>query len=142
MDISCSKPKFSEITSTIFHSLPMDVMKMILDLINVQDSCTLSITSRSLNNLCWKYLHEQCHICTSEIENSWNTMASIVMRQPCKNPNMIICNGCHVEMNDTFQCSICPWKTHDLDVDYYHFPRDVDTLTWYYNGKKHGYTMM
>ena len=134
-------------TSTGLLSLPADLLPLITQFLETEDIFCLYITCKTLQERIWeKVWHDLVHVCGREVEDEWNSRVETVStnarfegRGRKKHPH---CDGyCATEDWDV-ECSVFPWKTHYLSLEYNHCPRDVDILVWYEDGKKHGYTML
>jgi hypothetical protein len=115
-----------------------DILKYILSFAEPQTIVSLAPTNQLIHKLSHEYL-DKCH---REIEDCWNNMARLVMNAGCKSIRKDRCDGCHNTEYCQLNCQIFLHKIHNLEVDYFHFPRDVDLLSWLEDGKQIGYTMM
>ena len=107
-----------------------------------KDYVALSMTSKVMMKKCEHILSMLTDQCQKESRLQWHYL-DIRLRQSIRCVGGVrFCGGCHTIVEDDFICISYPWKVHRIKLDYFHFPRDVDILTTYYNGKKCGYTTL
>ena len=141
--------------------LPNDIMKYLMNgFMESRDIVALALTSKSLYERLWDLkLHNMYHECKDEVSAEWNSNVQQVSKVARFGPdghNVFFENrngferykssraydGYEVTKEWDIQCYVYPWRTHTLKLNYLYGPRDVDILTWYYNNKAVGYSML
>ena len=128
-------------------SLPKDIIALIAKELDIEDMFALYRASKTLTvAIDEKIWHDLTHQCIAEIENEWNTRAPYVARDArseygSRTKHPYTADAFYSREHWDCQCSIFPWRTHNLSLEYNYCPRDVDILVWFQDGEKHGYTM-
>lgn len=123
-------------------TLHKEIIHSLSNYISPTDFISLSIISKTMNSKCEHKTIELMEDCCCELHKKYSEMEQIVWSSKCKNKKRGWCDGCHKTTAAYFPCSTFSHITHNLEVDYYHFPRDVDLLSFYREGVKIGYTML
>lgn len=126
------------------YSLPKDIVLLILGYLNDKDKTNFVLTGAYFfKNVSCPILCDIAMKCTKEIEEHWNDdLSKQAFKHGCLSSPEFCSEGCRVIKSKVIKCSVYPWKCHNLAVEYYHNPRDVDILSWYLDNKKIGYTIL
>ena len=118
---------------------PEDIIgRIVQNLDNLVDIRSFSLSS----NVIMKKCNKLKNLCSNEKEDMWNGVhcTCCYMRPKCNYIKR--CQQCTKTEWIEFQCCAFPKLTHTIQMEYYHFPRDVDLYTTWIDGKQKGRCML
>ena len=139
-----------------FINVPNDIINYLLGFLDNRDVVALALTSMTFYKKIWELkLHMLTHDCRDEIKDEWNSRVERVsnvaryggytsdnLGDYHRSKSTSSSDAFNAEMVWDCRCTVFPWRTHHLRLEYVYGPRDVDILSWFINKERIGYTMM
>jgi len=125
-------------------SLILNTAKEAINDLDRDELIGLTTVCKSFNYIFSNILYDKCHTCRCQIQDEWNLIADVARNEAFYEMERHGSLSEHADIwkQEIVECNTFQGEQHHISVRYYRFPRDVDILSWYINGRKVAYTML